>query len=153
MTQAWSNGQWQTYTYDAGGQRVKRNVDGTETWQVYGMGGELLAEYAQQNPSPLSPQKEYGYRNGQLLVEVTAAAASWGSPPVLDDNPLNPHYVGETTVQSRHITQLRTAIDALRKKKRGQACDFAILLSQQFSRLDLAKDDTSNSKSAPQDCC
>ena len=37
------------------------------------------------------------------------------------------------------------------KKKRGQACDFAILLSQQFSRLDLAKDDTSNSKSAPQD--
>src|SRR5713226_5380999 len=92
-----------SYSYDGDGKRVKRNVNGIETWQVYGLGGELIAEYAQNGPSS-SPQKEYGYRNGQMLVTVTAGAG-WGSAPVLDDNPLNPHYSGETTVQARHITQ------------------------------------------------
>ena len=62
-----------TYTYDANGARVKRNVAGTETWQVYGLGGELLAEY-EASGAATSPQKEYGYRNGQLLI--TAAAQS-----------------------------------------------------------------------------
>jgi RHS repeat-associated protein len=102
--------QTSTYTYDGDGRRVKRTVGNTETWQVYGLGGELLAEYAV-NGSPSSPQKEYGYRNGQLLVEVTATTAGWGPPPVIDDNPLE---LNVTTVQSRHITQLRTAINALR---------------------------------------
>ena len=55
------------YSYDGDGHRVKRNISWTETWQVYGLGGELIAEYAQ-NGSASSPQKEYGYRNGQLLV-------------------------------------------------------------------------------------
>jgi RHS repeat-associated protein len=73
MKQAWANNQWQTYTYDGNGQRVKRNVNGTETWQVYGLGGELLAEYAA-NGSPSSPQKEYAYRNGQLLVTAEPSA-------------------------------------------------------------------------------
>lgn len=73
IKQAWSNSQWQTYTYDGDGKRVKRNVNGTETWQVYGIGGELLAEYAT-NASPSSPQKEYGYRNGQLLVTAEPSA-------------------------------------------------------------------------------
>lgn len=98
-----------SYSYDGDGQRVKRIVNGTETWQIYGLGGELVAEYAQ-NGSPSSPQKEYGYRNGQLLITATAGT-SWGSPPTLHDNPL---VVTVTTVQSRHITELRTAIDALR---------------------------------------
>ncbi len=61
MKQAWASSQWQTYTYDGDGRRVKRNVNGTETWQIYGLGGELVAEYAQ-NGSPSNPQKEYGYR-------------------------------------------------------------------------------------------
>jgi RHS repeat-associated protein len=73
MKQAWANSQWQTYTYDGEGHRVKRNVNGTETWQVYGIGGELIAEYAT-NASPWSPQKEYGYRNGQLLVTAEPSA-------------------------------------------------------------------------------
>jgi RHS repeat-associated protein len=55
------------YTYDADGQRVKRKVSNVETWQVYGFAGELLAEYAKQGAAT-GPQKEYGYRNGQLLV-------------------------------------------------------------------------------------
>jgi YD repeat-containing protein len=62
-----------TYTYDGDGRRVKRIVGSTETWQVYGIGGELLAEYAA-NGNPLSPQKEYAYRNGQLLITTDAGA-------------------------------------------------------------------------------
>ena len=85
MTQAWGgNNQQQFYTYNADGQRVRRKVDGVETWQIYGMDGELLAEYAA-NGATASPQKEYGYRNGQLLVEVTACELVWGSPPILYD--------------------------------------------------------------------
>src|SRR5437773_9667321 len=73
MNQAWANSQWQTYTYDGDGKRVKRNVNGTETWQVYGLGGELVAEYPA-NGAATSPQKEYGYRNGQLLITAEAPA-------------------------------------------------------------------------------
>jgi F5/8 type C domain len=71
MTRAWGgNGQWQYYTYNADGQRIKRKVDGVETWQVYGIDGELVAEYPA-NGSVASPQREYGYRNGQLLITTT----------------------------------------------------------------------------------
>jgi len=83
--------------------------DALETWQVHGLGGELIAEYSA-NASASSPQKEYGYRNGQLLVTATVTSG-WGSAPVLHDNPL---VVSETTVQARHITELRDAINALR---------------------------------------
>jgi RHS repeat-associated protein len=74
------NGQLQAaaYTYDGDGRRVKRKVGaGGEVWQVYGVGGELLAEYAA-NASPSSPQKEYGYRSGELLVIADAPAQSSG---------------------------------------------------------------------------
>jgi RHS repeat-associated protein len=68
ITSAWGgNNQAQLYVYDASGQRIKRTVNGVETWQVYGLGGELLAEYPA-NGAAASPQKEYGYRNGQLLI-------------------------------------------------------------------------------------
>jgi RHS repeat-associated protein len=55
------------YVYDAAGRRVVRTVGSQTTWQVYGCGGELLAEYAV-GAAPTAAQKEYGYRNGQLLV-------------------------------------------------------------------------------------
>jgi len=55
------------YTYSADGQRVRRNLSGMETWQVYGMSGELLAEYSA-NAATFVPHEEYGYRNGQLLI-------------------------------------------------------------------------------------
>src|SRR5713226_4392220 len=98
-----------SYSYDGDGRRVKRTVNGTTTWQVYGFGGELLAEYAA-NANASTPQKEYGYRNGELLVTATATTG-WGSPPTLNDNPLS---VGQTTIQARHITELRDAINSLR---------------------------------------
>ena len=55
------------YFYDANGKRTRKVVSGTETWFVYGLDGELVGEY---NASGAvgSPQKEYGYRGGQLLV-------------------------------------------------------------------------------------
>ncbi len=79
MTRAWGgNNQSQYYTYNANGQRVRRRVDNQETWQIYGFDGELLAEYAA-NGAVANPQKEYGYRNGQLLI--TTASAAPQSPP------------------------------------------------------------------------
>ncbi|HEU4713033.1 MAG TPA: discoidin domain-containing protein [Pyrinomonadaceae bacterium] len=66
ITYAWGNNQAQLYAYDASGNRIKRTVDGVETWQVYGFSGELLAEYPAGDDD--TPQKEFGYRNGQLLI-------------------------------------------------------------------------------------
>ena len=98
-----------SYSYDGDGRRVKRVVGNIETWQVYGLGGGLLAEYPL-NGLAATPQKEYGYRNGQLLVTATITSG-WGAAPTLNDNPL---VVNETMVQARHITELRDAINALR---------------------------------------
>jgi RHS repeat-associated protein len=99
----------QLYKYDASGHRIKRTVNGVESWAVYGFGGEMVAEYPV-NGAVANPQKEYGYRNGQLLITATVTSG-WGSAPELHDNPL---VVGETTVQARHITELRDAINGLR---------------------------------------
>ena len=80
ITSAWGgNNQAQLYAYDANGQRIKRTVNGVETWQVYGMEGELLAEYAA-NGGTATPLKEYGYRNGELLV--TTADTVWSDDAV-----------------------------------------------------------------------
>lgn len=65
-----------TYAYDAGGRRVTRdNGLGAVVHQVYGAGGELLAEYAPSAP-PSSPRKEYGYRSGELLVVAEPGGAA-----------------------------------------------------------------------------
>jgi RHS repeat-associated protein len=101
-----------TYAYDADGRRIKRNIDGAETWQIYGVGGELLAEYAM-NATATSPQKEYGYRGGELLV-TAAVTSGWGAAPTFYENPLNPNHSGETPIRARHISELRSAIDSLR---------------------------------------
>ena len=71
ITSAWGgNNLAQLYGYDGSGQRIKRTVNSVETWQVYGFGGELLAEYPASGAAT-SPQKEYGYRNGELLVTAS----------------------------------------------------------------------------------
>lgn len=72
MTIATDNtGQQSRYTYDGDGKRVRRQVASSqEEWQVYGFGGELLAEYRASSPAS-APQKEYGYRDGELLITAT----------------------------------------------------------------------------------
>ncbi len=72
MTEVADNtGQTSRYTYNADGQRTRRQVAGSqEQWQIYGFDGELLAEYRASSLAA-SVEKEYGYRNGQLLVTAT----------------------------------------------------------------------------------
>lgn len=80
------------YTYDSSGKRVRRTISSQQTWQVYGIGGEMVAEYAA-NASPSSVQKEYGYRGGELLVTATSTAeVQWlisdhlGTPRMIADH-------------------------------------------------------------------
>ncbi len=77
MTKAIQGSSNNYYFYDGSGKRVRRILNGSqtwggqETWFVYGFEGELAAEYAyNQVTAPLvtAPQKEYGYRGGKLLV-------------------------------------------------------------------------------------
>jgi RHS repeat-associated protein len=76
MKKAWGSGQWNYYVYDADGKRVRRIVGATETWMVYGIEGELVAEYPV-NGAAATPQKEYGYRNGQMLIVGGCDVARW----------------------------------------------------------------------------
>jgi len=85
MTEALdSSGGTSYYTYNADGQRVRRKIGSAETWQVYGMEGELIAEYAA-NTATTSPQKEYGYRNGELLITAEPGSGSVVAPVFSDD--------------------------------------------------------------------
>ncbi len=59
-----------SYTYDADGRRVGRQSAAGAWWQVYGLDGELLAEY-QPRAYAFLPHTEYGYRAGQLLITAT----------------------------------------------------------------------------------
>jgi RHS repeat-associated protein len=71
ITAADNTNQTSRYTYNADGQRVRRQIASSqEEWQIYGIDGELLAEYKASSPAS-APEKEYGYRNGQLLVSAT----------------------------------------------------------------------------------
>ena len=105
-----------TYTYDAEGQRVRRKVGTTETWQIYGFEGELVAEYPA-NGAAGNPNKEYGYRNRELLISADTGNAS--APPVFaddfNDNSLNPNswtlwYPGSTPAVTEQSQQLQIAL-------------------------------------------
>ena len=105
-----------TYTYDAAGQRVRRKIGTTETWQIYAFTGELVAEYAAKAAAG-SPNKEYGYRNGQLLITADGGNAS--APPVFgddfNDNSLSStswtvYYPGFSPIVSEQSQQLQIAL-------------------------------------------
>jgi RHS repeat-associated protein len=88
-----------TYSYDGDGRRIKRNVNGVETWQVYGLGGELVAEYAANAPYT-SPQKEYGYRNGELLITAEAGSVGAGPQSVVWTNAVGVSVSGNTITKT-----------------------------------------------------
>jgi len=74
-----SGGGGATYTYNANGSRVSKMVitaTTTTTWYIYGVGGELMAEYPADGATNL-PQTEYGYRNGELLIEGGCDVVRW----------------------------------------------------------------------------
>ena len=64
------------YTYDGEGRRVKRTA-GTTTCYVYGINGELLAEYLSTAMATNTPSKQYGYKGGKLLVTAEGATLRW----------------------------------------------------------------------------
>ncbi len=69
LTAVGPTGLLNSYAYDASGHRVRRSINNGQNnwWQVYGLGGELVAEYTA-GANPNAPMKEYGYRQGELLV-------------------------------------------------------------------------------------
>ena len=89
------------YTYNATGQRVRRqNSGGAAVWQVYGVEGELLAEYTANAPAT-SPLKEYGYRNGELLV--TAEGFSTSAAFVKTDATTGGNWKGKYGTEGYHL--------------------------------------------------
>jgi hypothetical protein len=69
---------------------MDRKINGIETWNVYAFGG-LLAEY-QANGVAMNRTKEYGYRNGQLLITANSLDTSkWNI-----DYPTSPISVSES---------------------------------------------------------
>ena len=92
MTRAITGSLTSHYVYDAGGQRVRRIINGAETWQVFGFDGELLAEYPVASGVPSTyAQREYAYRGGDMLVVAGCDVARWlikdqiGTPRILAD--------------------------------------------------------------------
>ncbi len=81
------------YSYDADGHRVRRSTGGLEWWQIYGMDGEVVAEYLA-GAAPTAPQKEYGYRQEELLVIASPGAdVQW----LVTDNLGTPRMVVDRT--------------------------------------------------------
>jgi RHS repeat-associated protein len=66
LTRSYDGGQVD-YVYDTIGKRARKRTASAETWYIYGIGGELLAEY-NYNTVATAPRKEYGYKDGQLLI-------------------------------------------------------------------------------------
>ena len=92
------------YVYDGNGRRVRRVQEtantSNETWQVYGFDGELLAEYPQSGVSVVAqPSKEYGYRNGQLLV----TAEPWANLALNKTATQSSTLVAGTTIASKAV--------------------------------------------------
>lgn len=75
LTAAGSNGS-NSFAYNADGRRVRRVNGSTTTLQVFGIGGELPAEYTVSAPVTAST-KEYGYRGGQLLITAEGSNLKW----------------------------------------------------------------------------
>jgi len=78
------------YVYDAEGKRVRRQVGAQQFWQVYGIDGELVAEYLW-NGTTATLQKEYAYRGGEMLIVAEGATVRWlvtdhlGTPRMIAD--------------------------------------------------------------------
>jgi RHS repeat-associated protein len=74
MISAFDAGVPTSYRYNADGQRTIKTVGTVSTWYIYGMSGELVAEYPV-NGAVASPQKEYGYRGAQMLMVYDSTEA------------------------------------------------------------------------------
>ena len=82
-----------SYSYDGDGRRIKRNTNGNETWQVYGLGGELLAEYAANATLRLRKQSTAIATDSCLLPLTRAVGPHW----LVDDQLGTPRMVFDHT--------------------------------------------------------
>jgi RHS repeat-associated protein len=87
------------YVYDADGKRVRRQVGSSQYWQVYGIGGELVAEY-QWNGTTATLQKEYG-SGGAASVVAEGATVRW----LVSDHLGTPRIVADQTGSLSGITR------------------------------------------------
>jgi RHS repeat-associated protein len=72
-----TGGGTETSAYGAGGERTSiTGADGTTTRFVYGIDGELLAEY-RGSFAATAPEVEYGYRGGEQLITARADETRW----------------------------------------------------------------------------
>lgn len=96
MTSATGTNGANSYTYDADGRRTRRQVGSQRYWQVYGLGGELVAEYSyavsKTGTVTATLQKEYGYRGGEMLIVAeNLSTTRWlvtdhlGTPRIITD--------------------------------------------------------------------
>ena len=90
-----------SYRYNADGQRVIKTVGTVSTWNIYGMSGELIAEYPA-NGATNMPQMEYGYRNGQMLVEGGCDVVRWMVADHLGTPRMSVDITGTLTNMKRH---------------------------------------------------
>ena len=94
------------YRYNADGKRVRRIIASQgEFWMVYGIGGELVAEYNASTgiPAPTSPSKEYGYRNGQMLVIAeSSTVVKWLVQDHLGSTRMEIGLIGNLSDVTRH---------------------------------------------------
>ncbi len=65
-----------SYQYNANSSRISKTVSGMTTWYIYGLSGELVAEYPAYGAAS-TPQTEYGYRSGELLVVGEGSNLRW----------------------------------------------------------------------------
>ncbi len=106
MHKATQGGTTSHYVYDADGKRVRRIVGSTETWMIYGIDGELVAEYGA-NGAAGSPQKEYGYRGGQMLIvaQVSPLEIRWSVADHLGTPRMNIRGTGADGGQLSSVTR------------------------------------------------
>jgi len=91
-----------SYTYDGGGQRVRKLVGGGENVRfVYGLGGELIAEF---DGASGSLKKEYVYGGGTVATIEPTAVNSNGTRYATADHLGSPRVVTNSSggVVSRH---------------------------------------------------
>ena len=92
------------YRYNGDGKRVRRITAQGEFWMVYGIGGELVAEYNASSGIPLAtaPSKEFGYRNGQMLIIAEGSNPKWMIQDHLGSTRMEIGLSGAANVVTRH---------------------------------------------------
>jgi RHS repeat-associated protein len=64
------------FSYDEGSSRTRKQTPQEHTWFVYGLDGQLLAEYSAEG-APSTPVREYGWNADSLIVIADQGKVQW----------------------------------------------------------------------------